>query len=79
MSEAGDLELFSTNDLIRELGRRFDNCIFAGVENRTENLIGVECQWHGESVMECIGLANYAAQKMARGFDDSGDVRYGGG
>lgn len=51
-----NLELAQTEELLEELGNRYDHVIFMGVANRTKTEIGVGRRWSGD-VHVCIGLA----------------------
>ena len=60
---AQDLELASTDDLIKELLSRFDAAIFTGTKHLSESQGSSEVFWKGDFLPR-LGLADFAKQVM---------------
>jgi hypothetical protein len=60
---AQDLELASTDDLIKELLGRFDAAVFTGTKYMSEHQGSSEVFWKGEFLPR-LGLADFAKQVM---------------
>ena len=50
-----DLSLVSLDDILEELKKRFDSCIFAGVRNTREDRVNMERQYFGDRFV-CVAL-----------------------
>lgn len=60
---AQDLELASTDDLIKELLGRFDAAVFTGTKHMSESQGSSEVFWKGDFLPR-LGLADFAKQVM---------------
>lgn len=60
---AQDLELASTDDLIKELLGRFDAAVFAGTKYMSEKQGSSEVFWKGDFLPR-LGLTDFAKQVM---------------
>jgi hypothetical protein len=60
-----DLSLVTTDSLLEELERRFDDMVFAGTVNRTNDRQFRQSFWNGCS-LPCAGLAAELQQKILR-------------
>lgn len=78
-----DLEFVTTDELIEELRRRYDNLIFCGSKAMTDSLDATDVFWHG-CLMHCSGLCQWGVYRLqeeysgrGRRVDDSTDIESG--
>lgn len=71
-----DLELASTDDLLDEILRRFDTCVFAGLKVERPNVETEEYCWFGHS-LACTGLTANLQAKILRDYNTNRRLRKG--
>ena len=64
-----ELELVETDELLEELRKRYDACVFVGVQERTEDFGFYDYSRHGD-YLKCLGLCSYATKKVLKNLDD---------
>ena len=71
-----DLELVSTDDLLDEVIRRFETCIFAALKVEQSNMETEEYCWFGHS-LACAGLTANLQTKILRDYNGARRTRKG--
>lgn len=68
---ARDLELISTNELVKEVFHRYEHVVFAGLKFITKDSTDHEChkRWKGNGYM-CAGLAIALQTELVNKMDD---------
>jgi hypothetical protein len=71
-----DLSLVQTKELLDELASRFDNMVFGGVIQRTDQEREHSQCWRGSEWLTCVGIAHSIVHAITRLHqdDDDGDA-----
>lgn len=64
------IELAQTDELIEELQKRFDHCVFAGAKNLDGKMSATNIQ-HNGNWLTCVGLCTYAERLITRDFAEA--------
>lgn len=65
MSE-DDLSLIDTDDLLREIKKRYDTFAFIGLVNRTDMEMLSHYDWNTPSILEAVGAVEWLKKLMLR-------------
>ena len=74
------IEFVSTDELMAELCKRFDNAIFAGRLDETATTSGMRIAMHGDPLV-CVGLGHMVGEMVSRMLtgmvEEKGDCHFG--
>lgn len=60
-----ELSLMPLEDILEELDKRFDYCVFGGIKKRQENVDDEQSHWNGGSI-QCAGIADFLNKRIMK-------------